>query len=189
MAMKTPHFALTLRGDTVSNGISVSCGQVPFSPHSGMTRHNTGLLASTPAPDGNLEKIYVVITDQGVVLIPCEEAPLKELVLVQQYSPGCGAKRWPSFHVEFGPEIRKLSDASTSGGSGGETWVLVSAPLGWAQNIASQFINERDREGQTISYQPDFNPCKQDGMLVNNPLKGEMDLASELAEFNKTFGH
>lgn len=160
--MKTTHIALTLRGDCVREGIHVSGGQVPFSPHSGMTRHNTGLLASTPAPDGSLDKIHVAVTEHGVVLVPCEETPQKELVLVQQYSPGSGGKRWPSFHVEFGPEVRQLSSASTSGGSGGETWVLVSAPLGWAQNIAAQFVKERDYGGQTISYKSDFNPREQE---------------------------
>jgi|GEM_PF-1934747 len=166
--MKTTHTALTLRGDSVENGIAVSNGQVPFSPHSGMTRHNTGLLASTPAPDGSLDKIHVAIVDEGVVLVPCEETPQKELVLVKQYSPGSGGKRWPSFHVEFGSEVRKLSEASTSGGSGSETWVLVSAPLGWAENIASQFVNARDYGGQTISYKP------------GNTGKKESELPSEL---------
>jgi hypothetical protein len=155
MAIKTSHLALTLRGNSVANGIAVSDGQVPFSPHWGMTRHNTGLLASTPAPDGDLNKVHVAIVEEGVVLVPCEETPQKELVLVQQYTPGCGGKRWPSFHVEFGPEARKLSEASTSGGSGSEHWVLVSAPLGWAENIAGQFFNERDACEQTISYKPD----------------------------------
>lgn len=179
MAMKTPHIALMLRGNSAGKGISVSNGQVPFNPRSGMTRHNTGLLASTSAVDGKLDKVYIAITDEGIVLVPCEEAPQKELVLVQQYSPGCGAKRWPSFYVEFGSEVRQLSSASTSGGSGSETWVLVSAPLGWAQNIASQFIDERDVDGQTISYKPADSPP---------PTGSEKNLAEELAEFNRTFG-
>ena len=166
--MKTTHIALTLRGNSVENGIAVSDGQVPFSPGSGMTRHNTGLLASTPAPDGSLDKIHVAVVEEGVVLVSCEETPQKELVLVKQYSNGSGGKRWPSFHVEFGSEIRKLSEASTSGGSGGETWVLVSAPIGWAENIASQFVNERDYGGQTISYKP------------GNTGKKESDLPQEL---------
>ena len=167
--MKTTHIALTLRGNSVENGIAVSDGQVPFNPHSGMTRHNTGLLASTSAPDGSVDKIHVAITEYGVVLVPCEDTPQKELVLVKQYSPGSGSKRWPSFHVEFGPEVRQLSDASTSGGSGGEHWVLVSAPIGWAENIASQFVNERDYGGQTISYKPD-NTGKKESSLPQELL-------------------
>lgn len=117
MVMKTPHIALTLRGNSVEKGILVSNGQVLFSPHSGMTRHNTGLLASTSAPDGSLDKIHVAITEYGIVLVPCEEVPQRELVLVQQYNNGCGGKRWPSFHVEFSSEVCKLSESATSGGS------------------------------------------------------------------------
>jgi hypothetical protein len=155
VAVKTTHIALTLCGNRVQNGIAVSNGQVPFSPVWGMTRHNTGLLASTPAPDGSLDKVHVAVVDKAVVLVPCEGEPQRELVLVQQYRPGCGGKRWPSFHVELGPEVRQLSEAYTSGGSGGEHWVLVSAPIGWAENIAGQFVNQRDYGGQTISYKPD----------------------------------
>ncbi|MFA6096101.1 MAG: hypothetical protein WC788_00560 [Candidatus Paceibacterota bacterium] len=179
--MKTPHIALTLRGNSVSKGIGVADGQVPFSPQSGMTRHDTGLIASTPASDGNLDKIYIVITNEGVVLIPCEENPQMELVLVEQYSPGCGAKRWPSFHVEFGSEVRKLSEVSTGGGSGGETWVLVSAPFGWAQNIASQFVDERDVNGQTISY-------KKEGKGKETKIKEEkMGAVDMIAQMNTMF--
>lgn len=168
--MKTTHIALTLRGDRVENGISISDGRVLFNPHSGMKRDNTGLLASsTSAPDGSMDKIHVAITEHGVVLVPCEGEPQKELVLVKQYSPGSGGKRWPSFHVEFGPEVRRLSDASTSGGSGGEQWVLVSAPIGWAENIASQFVNERDYGDQTISYKPG-NTGKKDSDLPQDLL-------------------
>lgn len=159
--MKTTHIALTLRGNSVENGISVSDGQVQFNPHSGMTRHNTGLLASSSVSEGSVDKIHVAITEHGIVLVPCEGNPQKELVLVEQYSPGTGGKRWPSFHVEFGPEVRQLSDASTSGGSGGEHWVIVSAPIGWAENIASQFVNERGYGGQTISYKPDTTGKKE----------------------------
>ena len=76
-------------------------------------------------------------------------------MLVQEYETGSGAKRWPGFHVEFGDEVRQLSQASTGGGSGHETWTLVSAPLGWAKNIAGQFQDYKDVGSQTISYQPD----------------------------------
>ncbi|MDP3795486.1 MAG: hypothetical protein Q8R13_06250 [bacterium] len=117
-----------------------------------MMRHDAGLLACACAPDGDLEKVHVAVTEYGTVLVPCEDVSQRELVLVQQYSNGSGSKRWPSFSVEFGPEVRILSKASTSGGSGSEHWVLISAPLGWAENIASQFVNERDYGGQTISY-------------------------------------
>lgn len=154
MAVRTPHIALTLRGDSVSDGIDVSQRIVPFTPKWGMTRDVVGLLASVTLEEGILNQAYIGITDSGVVLAPVEESanPTKELVLVQMYSPGVGAKRWPSFQVEFGPETRILSRISTSGGSGGEEWVLVTAPLGWAHNIATQFINERDYEDQVVSH-------------------------------------
>ena len=155
MAVKTPHFALTLRGKTVDEGILVKNGQILFSPRWGMTRHSPGFAVITTAPDGSLGMVHVAVAKKGVVLITCEDTPKKELALVQEYAPGSGAKRWPSFHVGFGPEVRKLAEASTSQGSGSETWTLVSAPLGWAENIAAQFIDERDYGDQTISYNPE----------------------------------
>ena len=166
MVVKTSHIALTLRGNWVEEGIKIQDHQIPFRPGSGMVRHDPGMLACSPAPDGNVKKVHVAVVEEGVVLVPCEEIPQKELVLVQQYSPGCGAKRWPSFWVEFGPEVRQLSSAYTSGGSGGATWVLVSAPLGWAANIAKQFINERDQPGQTISYRPEIEKSKSGEMEI-----------------------
>src|SRR3989344_4468744 len=60
---------------------------------------------------------------------------------------------------------RRLSRA----GGRGERWVLVPAPIGWAENIASQFVNERDYGGQTISYKPG-----------NTTGKKESDLPQEL---------
>ncbi len=126
-----------------------------------MTRYDVGLLGSSSV-DGNLDVVHVAIVDGSVVIAPCEETAQRELVLVQQYRNGCGAKRWPSFSVVFGPETRELSKASTSHGSGGEMWSLVSVPLGWAENIARQFIDERDYPGQTISYTPDFDLAKME---------------------------
>jgi len=160
VAVKTSHIALTLRGERVENGISVKASQIPFEPSWGMTRHNADLLAAVAAPDGNVEKVHVAVVAEWPVLVPCKEEPQKELVLVQMYSTGSGAKRWPGFGVNFGQEVRRLSETGTSGGSGHETWVLVSAPLGWAANIAGQFINERDQPGQTISYKPELDSGK-----------------------------
>lgn len=157
MAVKMPHTALTLRGDRAEEGISVKGNRIPFRPNWGMTRHSIGLLAATPLSEGNLDNVYVALTDEGVVLVPCEENdPQRELVLVQEYATGSGGKRWPGFSVEFGDEVRKLSRVSTGGGSGGETWTLVSAPIGWAKNIAAQFVNERDKDDQVVAYRPDL---------------------------------
>ncbi len=151
---KTPHACLSLRGKQVENGITISNNRIPFNPRWGMLRHDPGILGSSTTDDGSIEKAYIAIIGEVPVLFPCEEIPQKELVLVEQYSPGLGNKRSPSFHVELGPEVRTLSRASTSGGSGKECWILVSAPLGWAENIAGQFIDQRGYPGQTISYRP-----------------------------------
>jgi hypothetical protein len=170
MTRRTTHISITIRGDSVWTGITVSNGQVPFSPRWGLTRHDNGLLACTPAPDGELEKIHVAIINGSVVLVPCDDEPSRELVLVQQYSPGSGRKRWPSFHVELGPEVRQLSSVSTSGGSGGEHWVLISASLGWVDNIASQFIDERDYGGQVVGYVAEVHFGKSESSEQNGGM-------------------
>ena len=163
MAVKTPHRALTLRGDCITEGIVIADGQIKFSPRWGITRRDPGLLGGSSLQNGDLHTAYVAVIEAGIALISCEESesPRKELVLVQQYSPGSGAKRWPSFSVEFGHEARILSEAHTGGGSGGETWTLVSAPLGWAENIAGQFVDGRDEGSQTIAYRPGFDPKRE----------------------------
>ena len=174
--MKNSHSALTLRGDSVSQGIAISGGQIQFNPRWGIVRRETtGLLASTAALDGDLQRVYVAVVRNKVVLEPCDcdVEPTKELVLIQQYSTGSGAKRWPGFYVELGPEVRQLASASTSCGSGSESWILISAPLGWAQNIAGQFVNERDCGDQTISYKPQI----ANQSLGNNIMAGALKRA------------
>ncbi|MFZ3054874.1 MAG: hypothetical protein WA091_02745 [Minisyncoccales bacterium] len=153
-----------------------------------MLRHDPGVLGVS-STDGKLEKAYIVILEETPVLYPCEEAPQKELVLVEQYYPGTGNKRSPSFHVEFGPEVRILSSASTSGGSGGESWTLVSAPLGWAENIAEQFIDQRDYLDQTISYRPGVKKWEgkedfSESLLL--AFKGDTDRIKKFMEKVKT---
>lgn len=150
--MKTTFRALTLRGDSVKEGIVVKNGVIPFAPVSGMTRGGNELLAATPIGDGVVEFVHVATTPHGAVVVPSSAAAERELVLVQEYSRGVGGKRWPSFGVEFGDEVVRLSSTETSGGSGHERWTLVVAPMGWAENIARQFVNERDFGGQVISY-------------------------------------
>ena len=49
------------------------------------------------------------------------------------------------------PKLQQVEDP------GGEILGKVAAPLGWAENIASQFVDERDYGGQTISYKPDIS--------------------------------
>lgn len=63
-----------------------------------------------------------------------------------------------------------------------EHWILVSAPMGWAENIASQFVNERDVGGQSISYKPGavFHARKKHG---GGSCHGEQDTALGDAPF------
>jgi len=182
MVVRTAHLTLTLRGDSVTEGIAIADGQIQFSPQWGMIRGNPGMLASASLQHGELDTVHVAVTASGVALVPCEDAhPQKELVLVLQYYTGCGAKRWPSFHVEFGPEVKILSRAGTSGGSGGEDWVLVSAPLGWTENIAGQFVDGRDEGDQTIAYRPSFDRKRE---ATEQELAEARD---ELADFDQVW--
>lgn len=178
---KTCHTALTLRGREVTQGIAVEGGLVAFRPRSGLVRHNPGLLACSSVQEGVLETVHVALAGDGAtVLVPCDGEPERELVLVQQYSPGSGGKRWPSFYMECGVEARKLSEAMTGCGSGSEHWMLVSAPVGWAENIASQFVDERDIGGQTISY-------KQGAVLQSGQKQGRRVCGGERDSARYTF--
>jgi hypothetical protein len=122
-----------------------------------MTRHSVSLIASTPEDDGRLNTVFVRATESGPVIKAGNGEPERELVLVQEYRTGTGSKRSPNFLVEFGDEVTELSSARTHKGSGGEAWMLVSAPMGWAENIAAQFVDERGVGAQTISFNPDFD--------------------------------
>jgi len=139
----------------VEQGIAVQQHRVLFDPRWGYVRSNPGLIAASPLKEGTLEIVAVAVTAHGAVLQPQSGEARRELVLVQQYSTGTGGKRWPGFRVELGEEARLLGQARTDCGSGGEEWFLVSAPLGWAENIASQFINARDYPSQAITYRPE----------------------------------
>lgn len=143
---------LSLRGDKVSEGIELSSGFVPFSPRWGMNRGDEKRLATTPENTGTLHLANIKMAGDIPVLFAALGAPDRELVLIQEYSTGVGAKRWPGFKVEIGEEASLLSSAQTYGGSGGERHSLVSTPLGWAENIAAQFLNIRDQPNQVISY-------------------------------------
>lgn len=198
MAVKTPHIILTLRGNGVKKGIQVEDRLVPFKPNWGINRHNSSLLASTEE-DSLQNVVYVAKTKNGVVLVSCSEEPQRELVLVQEYETGSGAKKWPGFRVIFGNEVHQLSRASTCGGSGCETWTLVSAPLGWAENIASQFQNVRDVESQSISYNPNVvleklpDPFEKEGREIAEAvtrLLGSADKARRILEreYNAGYG-
>jgi len=90
------------------------------------------------------------------------------VVLVHEYAPGCGAKRWPSFSVnwdEAGP-VEHLGSVYRGKGSGSDSYALIIAPVGWAENIAAQFVNERDLGGQVISFKPENHGKKEEEMPV-----------------------
>jgi len=162
-----PHFCLTLRGNQAEEGITISNNRIPFAPRWGMLRHDPGVLGVSSVKEGRLKMAYIAIVGETPVLYPSEEtSPQRELVLVQEYSPGVGSKRSPSFHVEFGEEVRVLSSVTTWGGSGKEKWTLISAPIGWAANIAGQFIDQRGYPGQTISYCPEAKKGEEELSLI-----------------------
>ena len=151
MAVKRTIFRpITLRGSAATEGIEFSDGgTLDFVPQWGMTR---GCADSIAVASGAIDNaVTVKLTGTMPVIMPVKEAPTQELVLVQEYHPGCGAKRWPGFEVEH--SLHVLATEETSGGSGWERWSLVIAPLGWSENIADQFQDYRDVEDQIISYE------------------------------------
>ncbi|MFA5886230.1 MAG: hypothetical protein WC863_00440 [Patescibacteria group bacterium] len=76
------------------------------------------------------------------------------LVFVHEYFNGSGAKRWPGFHIDWNNagQVEILIQTQRHYGSGSDTWSLIIAPHGWVENIAAQFIDERDYPSQIISY-------------------------------------
>jgi hypothetical protein len=159
---------IQLSGNDVSNGIALDadgdfsqdgCGQMA---HGFATEPNTTLGTARFGYDMHNE----------LVITPAKEGEKVDsercVVLVHEYSPGCGAKRWPSFYVDWdnAGTVEKLGSTCRSGGSGSDSYKLVIVPNGWAENIAQQFVNERDYGGQTIAYRPDLplpiNPVEQE---------------------------
>jgi len=143
----------TVRGCRLEDGISFDEGRLIFRPRWGIVDRGDVVMAAVNRPCNHLRRCNVALVDGFPVLVPV--APCKpdgELVLLQEYSPGCGAKRYPSFYVEHGNAEQILCTEATTGGSGYEKWSLLIAPMGWAINIASQFVDGRDRPSQRISY-------------------------------------
>lgn len=154
----------TLSGDRVSNGIQMSDGK--FFVSGGPSRQDRILCHGTDKNIANYLTVNVGSKDNLWFLRPSLETPSteQELVLVHEYAHGSGSKRWPSFWINWdnaGP-IQKLIEESRGSGSGADTYSLVIAPIGWADNIAMQFVNERDYGSQTIAYNPDFKPQPQE---------------------------
>jgi len=77
------------------------------------------------------------------------------LVLVQEYFNPSGRKRFPGFQVNLEESFLKVIQTTKFfGGSGEEKWHFVIAPVGWAQNIACQFLDWRDEPTVVLSYKP-----------------------------------
>lgn len=152
-AEATLHTPMTLRGNNAAPGIEFDQGRLAFTPRWGMTRGRADALAvlAMNARSGTLSlNVAVARTDTMPVIVPVQGGiPVRELVLVQTYRTGCGAKRFPDFQIDLGHAL-VLATESTYGGSGSEEWILVSAPLGWSADIANQFIDERGRPSRTI---------------------------------------
>lgn len=150
---------VTLRGNSCVTGIECAGVTVAFSPKWGMLNESK-ILAVISTARQLPEKwqltasVAVGLTQDSVLVLRPGRgvAPTREIALVQEYQNGVGAKRFPEFKVDFErcTDVRVLASAHTGGGSGSESWHLVSAPLGWSSKIAAQFINERDALSQAL---------------------------------------
>lgn len=164
MAVKTFRVKI-LRGNTVEDGIRLEQGK--YNCHC-FDREEVLCYGTDPSVE---EYFKAMVGKQGkqVFLRASDAEPVsdQELVLVHEYSPSSGGKRWPSFYIDWdnAGSVEKLISISRYLGSGADTWSLVIAPAGWADNIASQFIQEKDYPDQKIAYKPDFDPSKQFGDL------------------------
>jgi len=137
----------SLSGNTVSDGIAL---------------RGAKLLVRTDSEGGDILAVSTIELDSvkvaavgrhketgRIILKPGEGEKTdqsRELVLVKEYSPGVGGKRRPSFYIDWKSceEIEVLKKASRTRHSGAEYYSLVFAPVGWAVNIASQFIDVKD---------------------------------------------
>lgn len=147
------HVPVTLRGCNLIPAIDFGEGGIlRFAPHWGLCRESYALAVIHTAESAHVD--YKVLVRRGsppvIYQAPGAHDAARELVLLQEYRPGVGAKRWPSFFVHCGSSVIVLSTAQTSGGSGYEKWSLLSAPLGWAAEVAARFGPLNYRDGPSI---------------------------------------
>ncbi len=185
----------TLSGNTVSDGIALKGKDVWV-----YTDNEGGdILAVSTIEVDSLEVAAVGRHKETkrIILKPASEGEKvdenRELVLVTEYSPGCGGKRRPSFYIDWDScaEVDVLKKASRTRGSGAERYSLVLAPAGWAKNIASQFVDVKDYGGQMISYNPDLNKqLKSDPSVENEAVlpEGKPASANALTALMRKFG-
>lgn len=178
----------SLSGNTVSDGIALK---------------GTELWVSTDSDGGDVLAVSTTELDSvEVVAVGCHKETKRiilkpgkgeeidesrELVLVKEYAPRNGGKRWPSFYIDWESckEIEVLKKASRTRHSGAEYYSLVFAPVGWAENIASQFVDVKDYGEQTISYNPDFDPAADDDVVpryLKIAFGGDIERAQEFME-------
>ncbi|MDO8469703.1 MAG: hypothetical protein Q7S84_01635 [bacterium] len=151
---------LQVSGDRVSEGVTLECGRL----HREVWGSNGRLAYGLGVPvEGNVELTTVRFgrdMHEELVIAPIKEgesaSPDRCVVLVHEYSPGSGAKRYPSFYIDWqnaGP-VEKIESVSRGKGSGSDTYTLIFAPIGWAENIAGQFVDQRDYHMPAIAYKP-----------------------------------
>lgn len=149
---------LSLSGNCVSTGIKMEEGK--FSVSGGPSRTDRILCHGVDPNQTEYILANVGRKDEKVFLKPTDGEPDADrvLVLVHEYSHGSGSKRWPSFHInwENAGQVEVLAQASRGSGSGSDSYSLILAPYGWAENIAAQFVDERDYGGQVIAYVAGF---------------------------------
>jgi hypothetical protein len=126
----------TLRGTEKSPGIGARHGKVLFEPRWGFIR-DVRYVAYVIGDAATLDVVDVWSTPHGVVLRPSTSAPTGDLVLVQNYTPGCGMKKYPSYWLAESQYegVTVLTRIETNKGSGREEWVLVAGPKGWPSSL------------------------------------------------------
>lgn len=135
-------------------------GKIPFLPRWGERKTSDSLARVEGMDNGQLFYCSIeFLSSENVVLRPSRPPADRylELVLIMTYRPGSGAKRWPAFRIdEEDPCLCILSQATTTRGSGWETWYLALAPWGYAWSIAFFFrlINRRDEPSYILRFFP-----------------------------------
>lgn len=148
----------TIRFDYRSTGLPNK-----FQPEWGMTRGKTGRGDPIIVGDGHDDdSIFVSRSYDGIIVIePSKEDPEREVVMFQSYATGVGAKRYPSVKIDVDnlESVSVIEKWATSGGSGGETWFLIDAPLGFSKLVHDGLKGKNKRDGQDVVVNNDIISC------------------------------